>query len=172
MADFWGGYRIEFKIIELGKITERTLSPDQARREAAIVGPEQRRTFMIDISKFEYCKPKRQAEVDNYTIYGDCSNATDKKGDNIFCPMGYGNLGLPRAADSARSSPNPGHGTLRLCYSLACSGDWHQQFSVTVLQSPFTYTLGLSQVLARAPSMPAPAFRRFPGWRCPRSILT
>jgi hypothetical protein len=69
MADFWGGYRIEFKIIELGKIAQRTLNPDQARREAAIVGPDQKRTFMIDISKFEYCKPKRQVQVDNYTIY-------------------------------------------------------------------------------------------------------
>jgi len=54
-----------------------------------------------------------------------------------FATRGYGNIGLPRAADSVRLSPNPGHGTVRLCYSLACSGDWRQQFSVTVLQSPF-----------------------------------
>ncbi len=27
------------------------------------------RTFVVDISKFEYCRPKSQKEFDSYTIY-------------------------------------------------------------------------------------------------------
>jgi predicted nucleotidyltransferase component of viral defense system len=69
-GEFWGGYRVEFKAIELDKyrrIGQADL--EGLRRNARVVGPAQQRKFKIDISKFEYCGPKQTSEFDGYTIY-------------------------------------------------------------------------------------------------------
>jgi hypothetical protein len=65
----WGGYKAEFKIIEKVKFDELGGDIESIRRNASVVGPEQMRTFVIDISKFEYCQPKSEKELDSYTIY-------------------------------------------------------------------------------------------------------
>lgn len=39
------------------------------RRSATIVGLNQKRTFKIDISKFEYCTEKSKSEINGYTVY-------------------------------------------------------------------------------------------------------
>lgn len=65
----WGGYRAEFKIIEREKYLRFESNIDAVRRNAAIVGPAEMRTFIIDISKGEYCRSKTEAELKNYTIY-------------------------------------------------------------------------------------------------------
>lgn len=66
---FWGGYRLEFKIIETTQF-EELLDDQQALRVNAVdVGPGSQKTYRIEISKWEYCEPKRRTEIEDYTVY-------------------------------------------------------------------------------------------------------
>lgn len=67
MADFWGGYMIEFKLI--GKAEYEQMSSDIAglRRRAIHLGQGSR--FLIDISKFEYTYGKEAKDLDGYRIF-------------------------------------------------------------------------------------------------------
>jgi hypothetical protein len=65
----WGGYRAEFKIIEQTKHDSLGGDIESIRRNASVLGPRQLRTFVIDISKFEYCQPKSEKELERYTIF-------------------------------------------------------------------------------------------------------
>lgn len=69
MADFWGGYRAEFKIIEKEKYNRFRENPEELRRNSTPVNLKQQKTFYIDISKFEYCDSKRSTLLDDYTVY-------------------------------------------------------------------------------------------------------
>lgn len=69
MADFWGGYVINFKIIEMEKHEQLAGDIDSLRRQAAVVGWNRKRTLTIQISKFEYCQPKQQAVLEGYSIF-------------------------------------------------------------------------------------------------------
>ena len=69
LADFWGGYIIEFKVIEHEKYEQLSAKIDSLRRNATVVGPLNKRTFSIEISKHEYCEPKQECELNGYTIY-------------------------------------------------------------------------------------------------------
>jgi len=69
MANFWGGYRVEFKIIESDIYKQFHPNFESLRRRATVVGPRQKKTYWIDISKYEFCTPKREHELDGYTIY-------------------------------------------------------------------------------------------------------
>jgi predicted nucleotidyltransferase component of viral defense system len=69
LADFWGGYIIEFKVIELEKLKQLSTKIDSLRKNATVVGPLNKRTFSIEISKHEYCEPKQESELNGYTIY-------------------------------------------------------------------------------------------------------
>lgn len=67
--EFWGGYRIEFKLIPSDFLSEHSDNLELLRNNASIVGPDNRRTFKIDIGKFEYCSGKVAKELDGYTLY-------------------------------------------------------------------------------------------------------
>lgn len=67
--DFWGGYRFDFKIIERQRYDAFAHDLARLRRNATLVGERQRRTFAIDVSKFEYCAPKRPSDFEGYRIY-------------------------------------------------------------------------------------------------------
>ncbi len=69
MADFWGGYSIEFKIIKTEKYKQLSKNIHSMRREATVIGAANKRTIMIDISKYEYCQPKQDRELEGHTIY-------------------------------------------------------------------------------------------------------
>jgi predicted nucleotidyltransferase component of viral defense system len=69
MADFWGGYLVEFKIIEKDKHDKLTHDLDSLRKQSAEVDPSSRKKFRIEISKFEYCARKREQDLDYYTIF-------------------------------------------------------------------------------------------------------
>ena len=69
LKGFWGGYRLEFKILELEKYAALAGNLEAARRNATPVSHDQSRTFKIDISRVEYCAPKQRKELDGYTIY-------------------------------------------------------------------------------------------------------
>ena len=70
VRDFWGGYRVEFKVVETEKY-ERLHTDQRALRMAAInLGKSNEKKFFIDISKFEFCAPKREVDLEEgYTIY-------------------------------------------------------------------------------------------------------
>jgi hypothetical protein len=65
----WGGYQVGFKIADRETHRKHHADIQALRRNASLVGPEQKRTFKIDISKYEFCEPKTEVEVDHYTVY-------------------------------------------------------------------------------------------------------
>lgn len=67
MADFWGGYAVEFKLITLDQFARYKENLEQMRREALSVG--QGKKFLIDISRFEYIADKEESDLDGYRIY-------------------------------------------------------------------------------------------------------
>lgn len=66
---FWGGYQLEFKVIRREGYSEKAANIQDLRRNAEIVGPDNRRKLRVDISKHEYCALKNQVELDGYTLY-------------------------------------------------------------------------------------------------------
>ncbi len=67
--EFWGGYSIEFKLISSDFLSEHSGNLKLLRNNASVVGPDNSRTFRIEISKFEYCAGKVAKELDSYTLY-------------------------------------------------------------------------------------------------------
>ncbi len=65
----WGGYRIQFKIIERDKHGRFEGDLEVIRRNATVIGPLQQRIFTIDISKWEFCGGKTETQFDEFTIY-------------------------------------------------------------------------------------------------------
>ncbi|MGB2806880.1 MAG: nucleotidyl transferase AbiEii/AbiGii toxin family protein [Sedimentisphaerales bacterium] len=66
---FWGGYRLEFKLIDKTKYVELENDVQRLRLSAVDVGPGARKTYRIEISKWEYCDGKNAEELDDYTVY-------------------------------------------------------------------------------------------------------
>ncbi len=69
IPSFWGGYQVEFKIIEKAKYSQLKQNTSNLRRNAAVISSEQKRSFKIDISKCEYCDFKEELELNDFTIY-------------------------------------------------------------------------------------------------------
>lgn len=67
--EFWGGYQIEFKVIPISSLSQHSGDLKQLRKYATVIGPNYRKIFRIDISKFEYCEGKVAKEVDGYTLF-------------------------------------------------------------------------------------------------------
>ncbi len=65
----WGGYELKFKLIENSRYAGMKDDLEIMRRNALEVGPAQKRTFTVQMSKFEYCQGKTETEFDYYTIY-------------------------------------------------------------------------------------------------------
>jgi len=66
---FWGGYRIDFKVIDTVRAEELEGNVEKMRREALVLGDSESTKFSIEISKYEYCEPKEAAEIEGYRIY-------------------------------------------------------------------------------------------------------
>lgn len=69
IAEFWGGYQLEFKVTHVGNESLLEQDIDAARRDSIILGPMNRRKFKVDISRHEYCGEKEQHLVDGYVVY-------------------------------------------------------------------------------------------------------
>lgn len=67
LAAFWGGYCIDFKLIQSERARALGFDLEQMRRQAIIFGEGAK--FTIDISRHEYVEEKREAIVDGYTLY-------------------------------------------------------------------------------------------------------
>ena len=65
----WGGYRLEFKLIDEQGYRSAGSEKERLRREALVVGPKQMRVFTVDFSKWEYTAGKVRADLDDYAIY-------------------------------------------------------------------------------------------------------
>lgn len=69
LRDFWGGYKIDFKIIERVKYKQHRDDFEALRRNAVPLGPRSSTKQFVDISKHEHCRGKTAVEVDGYTVY-------------------------------------------------------------------------------------------------------
>lgn len=69
MKPFWGGYKVDFKIIELTRFRDLKDDIENLRRNSLSVGERGSTKFKIDISKHEYCIGKQRAEVNGYTVF-------------------------------------------------------------------------------------------------------
>ena len=67
MAGFWGGYAVEFKLVEAVVYAQHKGDLEKLRRAAVSLG--QSTKFLIDISRFEYTDDKQEADLDGYRIY-------------------------------------------------------------------------------------------------------
>jgi predicted nucleotidyltransferase component of viral defense system len=66
---WWGGYIVEFKLVERALYDKHKDDLDSLRRNAAITGPQGKKVYTIDISKNEYCAAKVQREIEGFGIY-------------------------------------------------------------------------------------------------------
>lgn len=67
--DWWGGYLLNFKLIDKQKHRELGGELKELQRQAHVVGPQFKKTFKVDISRYEHCAGKLKTEFDDYTIY-------------------------------------------------------------------------------------------------------
>lgn len=67
MANFWGGYAVEFKLIRCELFEKYSGEIDELRKHAISLG--QGKKFLIDVSRFEYVSGKQCVDLDNYRIY-------------------------------------------------------------------------------------------------------
>jgi hypothetical protein len=65
----WGGYQVEFKLMDAAKYELVKVEPERSRREALVIGPAEQRVFRVQISKYEYCQGRVATDLDNYSIY-------------------------------------------------------------------------------------------------------
>lgn len=65
----WGGYRLEFKVVDDDRYQRLKGDPERLRREAVVTGPNQLKVSSVDFSKWEYTAGKTRTELDSYTIY-------------------------------------------------------------------------------------------------------
>jgi hypothetical protein len=66
---WWGGYELSFKVIDKQKQQRLKSRLDKQRIDALVIGPNQERTFKVDLSKYEFVEGKVAKELDYYTIY-------------------------------------------------------------------------------------------------------
>jgi len=69
IAHFWGGYVVELKVIALDAYARLHNDPQKLRKMATDASPTHRKTFVIDISKYEWCPEKQETELEGYTIF-------------------------------------------------------------------------------------------------------
>lgn len=67
---WWAGYELNFKILPKDRYEELSLShPGKLSSLATVTGPDSRRVFKVDLSKYEYIERKEARELDSYLIY-------------------------------------------------------------------------------------------------------
>ena len=66
---WWGGYELSFKLIDKAKLERLKGHHGRMQIDALPVGPNQERTFFVDLSKNEFTKGKAAAKLDYFTVY-------------------------------------------------------------------------------------------------------
>jgi hypothetical protein len=67
--DFWGGYRVEFKVVGSDVYAAQVADPRKLRLAAMTVVGDNGKKFPIDISKHEYVGEKVSRIVDDFTVF-------------------------------------------------------------------------------------------------------
>ena len=67
--NFWGGYIIEFKIIEKDYYDNFKYNPEDLRKRSIVIGHNHKKIFRIDISKNEYFTDIKEVDLEGFTIY-------------------------------------------------------------------------------------------------------
>jgi hypothetical protein len=68
-APKWGGYVAEFKLLNEARYNEIGDNKQRRGAQSIVVGPEQRRKFTIELSKFEFTQGRLTREIDNFDIH-------------------------------------------------------------------------------------------------------
>ena len=68
-APFWGGYFIEFKLIETSKFLALKNELNKMQVRAKQIGKNKSTKFRVNISKFEFCGKKVRENMDKHIIY-------------------------------------------------------------------------------------------------------
>ncbi len=71
LAGFWGGYSIEFKIININSYNDFVgkKSKQEISKKSISLDEKNKKVFSIDISNFEYTDSKKIIEVEGYSVY-------------------------------------------------------------------------------------------------------
>ena len=64
----WGGYSATFKLIDMKLHQQLGGQLDYIRRQSVAIGPNNRRTFKIEISAYEYCEGKIEVDIEGYIL--------------------------------------------------------------------------------------------------------
>ena len=67
LAEFWGGYAIEFKLVQQAVAKEFAGMPEEVRKRALSLGRGTK--FLIDISRYEYIDGKEERNFEGYRIF-------------------------------------------------------------------------------------------------------
>lgn len=67
MADFWGGYGFEFKLVS--EVLSKTHGPDRIELRKYALNLGQGTKFLIDVSRHEYVNHKQTRDFDGYVVY-------------------------------------------------------------------------------------------------------
>lgn len=68
LPDWWGGHRVEFKLLDAA-VAESTSDIEAQRRRSMPVGANQERKFKIDISAHEHCGAKASVTIGHYSVF-------------------------------------------------------------------------------------------------------
>lgn len=69
LADFWGGYDVEFKVIEQQTFRELNGELEAIRKRALKLGSGEGTKFSIDISKYEFIEGKESKELSGFRVF-------------------------------------------------------------------------------------------------------
>ncbi len=68
LIEFWGGYLLEFKLIENTKYEKYSDNLDKLRRESLAIGKKGSTKFTVDISKYEYVGKSKTKDLDGAIV--------------------------------------------------------------------------------------------------------
>lgn len=101
LKDFWGGYKIEFKLIDNEMYDKFKDDLPALRRNATKVGKRESTRFKIEISRHEFCDEKELFEVDDSSIYGYSPSMFVAEKIRAVCQQ------MPEYVQIVRSHPRP-----------------------------------------------------------------
>jgi len=101
MKDFWGGYKVDFKIIEHNDFERYDGDTESIRRNALKVGGNESTKFKVDISRHEYCDEKELFDFQGVEIFGYSPSVFVAEKVRAICQQ------MPEYANVVKSHPSP-----------------------------------------------------------------
>lgn len=101
MKDFWGGYKVDFKIISQDDFKEFEGDIEKIRRNALKVGGKDSTKFKVDISRHEYCDEKEAFEFEGIEIFGYSPAVFVAEKIRAICQQ------MPEYVETVKSHPSP-----------------------------------------------------------------